>query len=397
MTYTIPEEWVDHIKDGEGVEYDNRGNIKTIEDPVKGTNIGYGHSLTYNGGWKKVERIVGQTNKETLTVEQADKLCRADIKEVCDILDRDSTFRDWWRSSSPACQYVLIDMCYTMGIGDKDHGLKSFPNMIGAMKKGNYEEASQHMVDSLYYNQTKRRGARNAEYLRTGEWREFDCVIKNGHPIKDSQGRWKVKDSHTGEVYDYSKHSTCSKGEDMTRQQVKEDTENAKAFGEKKVEQARQASNKAKSAGQKQATAKNNTATKTPEVAENKQAQNTPVARPNGQTRTGNASTNDEARMRNMLNNLNKANRKFGQSKVIDVDKTLDDLKKQYGADASKVLAKAMMAPVTMAKTLDLRDKDGKLLTSSRQVIQKLCEIEDTQQKNNVITMATAARSRNSR
>ena len=116
-------------------------------------------------------------------------------------------------------------------------------------------------------------------------------------------------------------------------------------------------------------------------------AQRTSASAP---TKTGNASEKDKARMRSMLKNLNKAN---GKSRQVDIDATIEALTAQYGENASKVLTKAMMAPTSMK----IRDKDGKVLTTSRQVIQRLCEIEDEQQKSNVVTMATAARNRRSR
>ncbi len=108
---------------------------------------------------------------------------------------------------------------------------------------------------------------------------------------------------------------------------------------------------------------------------------------------SGNVSDKDKARMRSMLNNLNKAN---GKSRQLDVEATIETLSAQYGENASKVLAKVMMAPTTMAKKLDLRDNNGKLLSSSRQIIQRLCEIDDEQQKSNVVAMATT-RNRRSR
>ena len=126
---------------------------------------------------------------------------------------------------------------------------------------------------------------------------------------------------------------------------------------------------------------------KTPEQP----AQTPAKAKPRQSENSGNASDKDKARMRSMLNKLSKAN---GKSRQVDVDATIEALSAQYGENASKILAKVMMAPTTMAKKLDLRDKNGKLLTSSRQIIQKLCEIDDEQQKNNVIAMAASKRRR---
>lgn len=105
---------------------------------------------------------------------------------------------------------------------------------------------------------------------------------------------------------------------------------------------------------------------------------------------SGNTSDKDDWRILSMLTNLNSVN---GKSRQIDIEATFDTLKQKYGPDAAKVLTKAMMAPVTLAKEMGLKDENGNPLQTSREVIAKLCQLED-EQRAEVIAMVSAKRGR---
>lgn len=62
---------------------------------------------------------------------------------------------------------VLISMAYQMGVT----GLLKFRKMIAAIENNDWEEAAKEALDSRWATQTPERAKRNAEALRTGEWK----------------------------------------------------------------------------------------------------------------------------------------------------------------------------------------------------------------------------------
>ncbi len=387
--------WVGRIALGEGFS-----PTRNPDPSGKGYCVGYGHNLTTSGrGPTWVKQMTGKDidKGDSLTRADADKMCREDLKTVYAALDK---HLPWWRDLDPTGQYVMVDMCYTMGIGGKGkdgkiHGLLGFPNMLSALKAGDYQTASQEIIKSKYYNDTTGRAARNSEFLRTGEWRELDCMLKGKSPYKDSQGRWVVRDPQTGKRYNYEDHPSRGKGQDVTKEQVKKDTQKAKDYEVKKVDQVRQATAPAQTKAQPQAAPQAQTKAQ-PQATPQAQTKAQPQAAPKAQTKaqpqeaprsapakTGNATDKDRAKMRSMLNKLNAVN---GKNKQVDVDATMEALINQFGPDASKVLAKAMMAPSTVSKKLGLTSENGKQMWTSREVITKLCNL-DNQQRQQAVTL----------
>ncbi len=340
------DEWVRRVAQGEGFTA-----TKKRDPSGRGYCVGYGHNLDTSGrGPQWVKSMTGKDiNKgDKLTTADADKICRADLKTTYDALDERFP---WWKELDPASQYVMVDMCYTMGADN----LAQFKKMLGALREGDYETASKEMLNSKYAKQTGQRARKNAELMRTGEWSDDDPKFNES-------------------LY---KRPTRVKGQDVTKAQVKDDTEKAREYGAKKEAETRQvAQTKAKDDKVQKQTA-------APRAAAPAPKQTTAPAK------TGNATDKDVARMRSMLNNMNKAN---GKNKKIDIDKTIDDLTAQYGSEASKILTKAMMSPTSVAKKMNLRDKDGKLLASSRQIIQRLSQPENEQERDNALAMVAARR-----
>jgi hypothetical protein len=242
-------------------------------------------------------------------------------------------------------QYVLLDLCYNMGVPK----VKKFNKMLTAMENGDYEKASEELRRSRYAKQTGPRARRNVEALRTGEWSDEDPKKKK------------------------------------TKKQIKTDKAKADTYGAKKEAETRQATQVRSEVGRAPAR------TAAPRAAAPAQRQAAAPAQKQtaAPARTGNATDKDVARMRSMLNNLNRAN---GKNSKIDVDKTIEALTAQYGSDASKIVTKVMMSPTAVAKNMDLRDKNGKLLTSSRQIIQRLSQPETTQERDNALAMVAARR-----
>lgn len=58
--------------------------------------------------------------------------------------------------------YVLTDMCFNLGYG----GLKKFKGMLTALKKGLYDDAANHMLDSLWAKQVGNRATQLAALMR---------------------------------------------------------------------------------------------------------------------------------------------------------------------------------------------------------------------------------------
>lgn len=63
-------------------------------------------------------------------------------------------------------QAVLLDMCYNLGA----NALAQFKQTLASVQDGNYELASEQMLQSLLAGQTGTRAKRLSEMMKTGEW-----------------------------------------------------------------------------------------------------------------------------------------------------------------------------------------------------------------------------------
>jgi GH24 family phage-related lysozyme (muramidase) len=133
------EELKDRIKKHEGYRVDV---YKCSEGFDTG---GYGHKIipgedipTTEEGWNKLFEKDFQT-----ACEGADR-----VLGDCDI---DTTAKE-----------VVIEMVYQMGEG----GVSKFKGMLSALKEGNYTDASDEMIDSLWYRQTPNRASELALTMR---------------------------------------------------------------------------------------------------------------------------------------------------------------------------------------------------------------------------------------
>lgn len=62
-------------------------------------------------------------------------------------------------------QLALIDMCFNIGL----QGFLNFTKMISALERGDYEEASNEMINSKWAEQVGERATCLANIIRTGE------------------------------------------------------------------------------------------------------------------------------------------------------------------------------------------------------------------------------------
>lgn len=72
----------------------------------------------------------------------------------------------WFNSIDYVRQAVLINMVFNMGF----NGLEGFPKMLQAAAQGNWQEASDEMLDSQWAKQVGARATRLAQQMLTGVW-----------------------------------------------------------------------------------------------------------------------------------------------------------------------------------------------------------------------------------
>jgi len=97
------------------------------------------------------------------TDDQIDDAFDADITEAEGDLDRHFP---WWRGMNEPRQWVLLGMCFQLGITK----LRKFVNTLGSMRLGQYGFAAIGMENSAWAQQTPKRVKRLAQQMRTGEW-----------------------------------------------------------------------------------------------------------------------------------------------------------------------------------------------------------------------------------
>ena len=106
---------------------------------------------------------VGRNLKERgLSEEEIDYLLNSDIR-IC-IKELRENF-NWFKDLDIIRQRVLIDMMFNLGMPR----LKGFVNMLSALEKGNWLDATDEMLNSKWAKQVGSRSSRLAEMMETGE------------------------------------------------------------------------------------------------------------------------------------------------------------------------------------------------------------------------------------
>lgn len=131
--------WLKYTKKYEGL------NLHAYLCPGGKLTIGYGHNLDENGITPEVAHLLLQTD---LAAAHRDVAAKLPCMEVL----------------TEARQFVLVDMCFNMGI----KRLLGFKKMLSALKAGDYERAAAEMLDSRWAAQVGRRAKELAEMMKTG-------------------------------------------------------------------------------------------------------------------------------------------------------------------------------------------------------------------------------------
>jgi lysozyme len=134
----------DQIKQDEGLV------LHAYSDSLGYTTIGYG-------------RLIDKRKGGGISQQEAEYLLQNDISGVIQALERQITF--WNRLNEPR-KAVLLNMAFQMGVA----GLMKFKRTLSLIEIGEYAEAADNMLKSLWAKQTPNRANRLAEQMRTGQW-----------------------------------------------------------------------------------------------------------------------------------------------------------------------------------------------------------------------------------
>ena len=198
-------ELVDDISWGEGGFH-----AKPFADPERGTNVGFGRSITENGmdvqteiipflkenklsdaqiaerlksagisrtKAGKVKLTADKFNKlfpEGLTEKQGSALADADI-DMFQHQVENLVGRDVWRKMDNHRRNVLVEMMYTMGAKN----MSSFRRMISALKAGDYEKAALEMQWADADKETP--GSETDWFKQVGKARALPMIYKMRH------------------------------------------------------------------------------------------------------------------------------------------------------------------------------------------------------------------------
>lgn len=121
--------------------------LKPYKDSLGYLTIGYGRCL----------------DKNPLKQHEADYLFESDFNEALRQVKENFKFFNYL---TPARQTVLIDMCFNLGINK----LKGFVNTLKCIERGDYEQAADNMLKSLWAEQVKGRAIILSDMMRTGEF-----------------------------------------------------------------------------------------------------------------------------------------------------------------------------------------------------------------------------------
>lgn len=110
-----------------------------------------------------VGRLIDPSHPSSgLTDDEIDYLLSNDIERVEKQLEK--RFR-WFKDLDDARQYVLLQMCFNLGITR----LSKFVRMLSHMERGDFESAAIEQERSKWFKQVGKRAERLQAVMRTGD------------------------------------------------------------------------------------------------------------------------------------------------------------------------------------------------------------------------------------
>ena len=125
-------------------------SLNVYKDSLGYPTVGVGHLITDKDG-----------KFDTISLEFAGKLLANDIRIAKNELREKIPV---YAELDPVRQYVLLSMCFNLGIGR----LLQFKKMLTALENKNYALAAQEMQDSKWYRQVKNRGVKLCSMMLLG-------------------------------------------------------------------------------------------------------------------------------------------------------------------------------------------------------------------------------------
>jgi len=110
-----------------------------------------------------VGRLIDEKKGGKLSADEIEYLLDNDIDKVINQVIREF---DWYYDLSEVRKEVILNMAFNLGIG----GVKKFKNMINALKRHDWDDASREMLDSKWTGQVGQRAIRLSEAMRTDSW-----------------------------------------------------------------------------------------------------------------------------------------------------------------------------------------------------------------------------------
>lgn len=108
-----------------------------------------------------IGRLIDKKLNGGLTKEEAQYLLMNDLDRCAKELD---VKLPWWSGLSENRRYVLLNMCFNLGINK----LLGFKNTLKMIQDGNYEGAAKGMLNSLWAKQVGDRAKELSDQMRTG-------------------------------------------------------------------------------------------------------------------------------------------------------------------------------------------------------------------------------------
>lgn len=123
--------------------------LKPYRDPFGYLTIGVGRNLDVKG----------------IRADESSLMLSNDMLEA---LQGVTATLSWFPSLDPVRQAVLVNMAFNLGVD----GLLDFHRMLAAVEHGQYGQASDEMMDSVWAKQVKGRAAELAAQMKTGRWQQ---------------------------------------------------------------------------------------------------------------------------------------------------------------------------------------------------------------------------------